>query len=53
MDYKISDFIADNVAPDMAKQYDEFCDWIHNRMERHHVRPSFKRRSPRHFQQRA
>lgn len=33
MDYKISDFIADNVAPDMAKQYDEFCDWIYNRKE--------------------
>ena len=33
MDYKISNYIADNVAPDMAKQYDEFCDWVHNRNE--------------------
>lgn len=33
MDNKISNYIADNVAPDIAKQYDEFCDWIHNRNE--------------------
>lgn len=33
MDNKIFDYIADNVAPDIAKQYDEFCDWIHNGKE--------------------
>lgn len=33
MENKISDYIADNIAPDIAKQYFEFCDWVNNHNE--------------------
>lgn len=33
MDNQIFDYIVSNVAPNIAKQYDEFCDWIYNTNE--------------------
>ena len=33
MEQKIIDFIAASVSPVTAKQYSDFCDWIHNEIE--------------------
>ena len=33
MEIVISDFISQNITPDMAKQYSDFCDWIHDNVE--------------------
>ena len=33
MNSEITDFISEQITPDLGKQYKDFCDWIHNEEE--------------------